>query len=160
MCFSCSFRRLAWSLRFLNLFQLVLLFRYHNHIWHWLLCAKNLSQPVVVVAAAAHAFNPSTWETEPDRSLSSKTAWSRESSRTVRATQKPCLRKKKIHKPVTQLASRALLWPGLQDRNREVFTALQGTQSEPERPWSAEPVSGRPYAQKVHSAAGGNHHRL
>jgi hypothetical protein len=40
-------------------------------------------------AVVAHAFNPSTWEAEADRFLSSRPAWStRVSSRTVRAIQR------------------------------------------------------------------------
>jgi hypothetical protein len=44
----------------------------------------------------AHAFNPSTWEAEAGGFLSSRPAWSTEyrvSSRTARATEKPCLQK-------------------------------------------------------------------
>jgi hypothetical protein len=43
-----------------------------------------------------HAFNPSTWETETGRFLSSRTAWStnKVSSRTARATQRNPVSKK------------------------------------------------------------------
>jgi hypothetical protein len=45
----------------------------------------------------AHTFNPSTWEAEAGRFLSSRPAWSyKMSSRTARATQrKPVSKKKK-----------------------------------------------------------------
>jgi hypothetical protein len=58
----------AWSLRFLNLFQLVCS---DIIIYDIGCCVKNLSQQVVVevAAVAAHAFNPSTWEAEASRSL-------------------------------------------------------------------------------------------
>ena len=36
----------------------------------------------------AHIFNPSTWEAEAGRFLSSRPAWSTVSSRTARATQR------------------------------------------------------------------------
>jgi len=53
-------------------------------------------------AVVAHAFNPSTWEAEADRFLSSGPAWSsRVSSRTARATQRNPVsknQKKKINK--------------------------------------------------------------
>ena len=39
-------------------------------------------------AVMAHTFNPSAWEPETDRSLSLKPAFSTESSRTARATQR------------------------------------------------------------------------
>ena len=47
-------------------------------------------------AVVAHVFNPSTWEAEAGRFLSSRPAWSRVSSRTARDRQRnPVLRKKK-----------------------------------------------------------------
>jgi hypothetical protein len=49
---------------------------------------------VVVV----HAFNPSTWEAEAGRFLSSRPAWSRVSSRTARATQKDPVSENKTNK--------------------------------------------------------------
>jgi hypothetical protein len=36
---------------------------------------KKLTSRRVVVAAAAHAFNPSTWEAEAGEFLSSRPAW-------------------------------------------------------------------------------------
>jgi hypothetical protein len=45
-------------------------------------------------AVVAHAFNPSTWEAEAGRFLSSRPAWYKVSSRTAKAMQrKPCLEK-------------------------------------------------------------------
>jgi hypothetical protein len=42
----------------------------------------------------AHAFDPSTWESEAGRFLSSRLAWFRVSSRTARATQRNPVPKK------------------------------------------------------------------
>jgi hypothetical protein len=48
---------------------------------------QHLSQAVVV-----HTFHPSTWERETGGSLSSRPAWNYiVSSRTARATEKPCI---------------------------------------------------------------------
>ena len=45
----------------------------------------------------AHAFNPSTWEAEAGRSLSSRIAWSRECiQNSQRYANKPCLKKTRI----------------------------------------------------------------
>jgi hypothetical protein len=43
----------------------------------------------------AHAFNPSTWEAEAGGFLSSRPAWSTESSRTARTTQRNPVSKNK-----------------------------------------------------------------
>jgi hypothetical protein len=52
----------------------------------------------------AHAFNPSTWEAETGRFLSSRPAWStdRVSSRTARATQRNTVSKKTKTKTKTK----------------------------------------------------------
>jgi hypothetical protein len=59
-------------------------------------CIKNvLGESGVVV----HTFNPSTWEAEAGRFLSSRPAWSyKVSSRTTRATQRNPVSKKKKKK--------------------------------------------------------------
>ena len=59
--------------------------------------SKNLRFSQAVVA---HAFNPSTWETEASGSLSYRPAWStRASSRTVsKTTVKPCNKQKQTNK--------------------------------------------------------------
>jgi hypothetical protein len=49
-------------------------------------------------AVVAHAFNPSTWEAEAGGFLSSRPLVYRVSSRTAKATQKPCLKKPKPKK--------------------------------------------------------------
>jgi hypothetical protein len=55
----------------------------------------------------AHAFNPSTWEAEAGGFLSSRPAWSTESSRTVRATQRnPVLKKKKVNDRAREMSQR------------------------------------------------------
>jgi hypothetical protein len=47
-------------------------------------------------AVVAHAFNPSSWEAEADRFLSSRPAWTRVSSRSARAIQRnPVLKNQK-----------------------------------------------------------------
>jgi hypothetical protein len=47
----------------------------------------------------SYAFNPSTWEAEAGRYLSSRPAWSRVSSRTARATQRnPVSKQNKTNK--------------------------------------------------------------
>jgi hypothetical protein len=51
-------------------------------------------EPGVVV----HAFNPSTWEAEAGRFLSSKPAWSTEFQDSQGYTEKPCLEKQKKKK--------------------------------------------------------------
>ncbi|CAO2594292.1 hypothetical protein LEMLEM_LOCUS7677 [Lemmus lemmus] len=60
-----------------------------------------------------YTFNPKTWEEERGRliSLSSRPAWStRASSRTgSKATEKPCLRKKKKNKNNSQVLMSVLL---------------------------------------------------
>jgi hypothetical protein len=49
----------------------------------------------------AHAFNPSTWEAEAGRFLSSRPAWCRVSSRTAKATQRNKKKKKTKNKKTT-----------------------------------------------------------
>jgi hypothetical protein len=49
-----------------------------------------------------HAFNPSTWEAEAGKFLSSRPAWSTESTRTARATEKPYLEKQKTKQNKTK----------------------------------------------------------
>ena len=54
---------------------------------------KNEAQPGMV----AHAFNPGTWEAEAGGFLSSRPTWSTEGvPGQPKATQKPCLEKKKV----------------------------------------------------------------
>ena len=61
-------------------------------------------------AVVAHAFNPSTWEVEAGRFLSSRPAWSnRVSSRTARATQRNPVSKKKTKKTKQNKTCTALL---------------------------------------------------
>jgi transcription elongation factor len=65
---------------------------------------KTNKQPGMV----AHAFNPSTWEAEAGRFLSSSPAWS--TSRTARATEKPCLEKQnKTNQPTKQTKQKSPL---------------------------------------------------
>jgi hypothetical protein len=44
---------------------------------------------------AAESFDPGTWETEADRSLSLRPAWSTEFQDSQGYTEKPCLKKDK-----------------------------------------------------------------
>jgi hypothetical protein len=68
-------------------------------------CKKDLTfkKELTCQAVVAHAFNPSTWEAEAGRFLSSRPAWSTE-PRTARETQRnPALKnqkkkKKKVNK--------------------------------------------------------------
>jgi hypothetical protein len=44
------------------------------------------------LGVVAHAFNPSTWEAEAERFLSSRPAWSTEFQDSQGYTDKPCLK--------------------------------------------------------------------
>jgi hypothetical protein len=65
-------------------------------------------------AVVAHAFNPSTWEAEAGRFLSSRPAWSTEFQDSQGYTEKPCLKKTKTKTAKTKNDNKKR---GVWDRN-------------------------------------------